>query len=432
MIKRHKILLTLAMLLLLILGYVFRPGQLDPRFYPSDSPAVIPDASLGFTDYVMNNRARVREALTKYNFTKETWPFGTAYPLERVVDMRAPYQIEPTGSDCSNQSTQGFLLIHGLSDSPWLLRSVAQTLSEQFSCALIRGLLSPGHGTVPGDLKTVRREDWAATVAWGVDSFADLADELYIVGYSNGAPLALQYLDQHRESKRITGLILLSPGLEVRDKLAPLSPYVGLLRPWVARHEDRDAAKYESFPMHAVAEFYRLTQSVTDAAFRPLDVPVMMVMSGNDTTVNPQAALDFFCSRVSGRRLGIWYESPPSDSAPPQTCSGLETHRLQNDDPRFVSYSHVAIAIPPDDPHYGKDGNYANCLAYAVGSENRDSCVQDPAATVYGENDLIDENGLYQGKLLRRASYNPDFDAMMEQVRCFILGTCGITADETD
>jgi predicted alpha/beta-fold hydrolase len=89
------------------------------------------------------------------------------------------------------------LLLHGMSDSPYSLRALGEDLQRQGYWVL--GLRMPGHGTVPSGMKTVTREDMAAVVRLGVSHLAahvqppagSQQPAVHIVGYSTGAPLAL-------------------------------------------------------------------------------------------------------------------------------------------------------------------------------------------------------------------------------------------------
>ncbi len=59
----------------------------------------------------------------------------------------------------------GALLIHGLSDSPYSLRPLAEVLRRHGFYAL--SLRMPGHGTTPAALTRADREDWLAAVRLG-------------------------------------------------------------------------------------------------------------------------------------------------------------------------------------------------------------------------------------------------------------------------
>ena len=60
----------------------------------------------------------------------------------------------------------GALLIHGLTDSPYTMRAVGETLKASGYYGL--ALRMPGHGTVPAALTTAVWEDWLAAVRVGV------------------------------------------------------------------------------------------------------------------------------------------------------------------------------------------------------------------------------------------------------------------------
>ena len=54
----------------------------------------------------------------------------------------------------------GVLLLHGLTDSPYSVRSFAETLAAEGFWVV--GLRLPGHGTIPSALIKVHWQDWAA------------------------------------------------------------------------------------------------------------------------------------------------------------------------------------------------------------------------------------------------------------------------------
>lgn len=417
---------VLVLALLTVAGFYLNLSFAEPRFNPSENPAYIPQGGDSFGFYIEENRRRIDQSLRDYYFNRSDEPFG-AYSQEEVLNMRSPYQIDPSAARCeaalANES-KGFLLVHGLSDSPYLLKQLATSLAEAYPCALIRGLLNAGHSTVPGDLLKVRGEDWYRTFEYGIDSFANQVDSLFVVGYSNGSALALKYADQNRDAQTLSGLILLSPGLETRDRRAFLSPWLKIFLPWINRNDDLDAVKYESFATNAAAEFYHLTQEISPGKVEPLELPVLMVVSGDDTTINNQATVDFFCSSIAAEsRKMIWYQSSINPDQPVNPCEGLKVvSAIQSD--RFVSYSHVSITIPQSDPHYGLDGSYSACLTYYQQPEAFKRCNEDDEATVYAENNYLDETARYQGQLVRRTSFNPAYAEMMEELVCFINNDC--------
>ncbi len=85
------------------------------------------------------------------------------------------------------------LLLHGVSDSPYSMRAMAQLCYEQgFNVLALR---LPGHGLAPAGLLRASLSDWNAAVRLGMRHLANqLPDHqpLYIVGYSMGAALAVE------------------------------------------------------------------------------------------------------------------------------------------------------------------------------------------------------------------------------------------------
>lgn len=421
--SNRRIITGLLIALVFVAGWLWL-SRSDPveRMNPSEFTAYVPAMGDDFDDYVRENRRRIRGALERYYYQESDNPFLAGYSLEQVLEFRSPYEIPPSENCSDRRNPQlGFLLVHGLSDSPYLLKALAEDLSLRYPCALLRGLLTPGHGTVPGDLVSSRLEDWVSNFDYGVDSFAQEVEQLIVVGYSNGSALALDYLLREPDNELVQGLLLLSPGLEPLDSRAFLSPWVKYLARWVNQDADTDAVKYESFPMQAAAEFYRLGKRISDNREANIDLPTLMVVSSDDTTVNNQTAVSFFCNRVSHpQRSLLWYSTPSSTFQPAEECSGVDAI-VPNDLPdQFLSFSHVALGIPADDPHYGINGHYPVCIAYAGDPDRLDACRQNNEATVYAENNYRSD-ALYQGeKLVRRSSFNPDYSNMLNRIVDFV------------
>jgi len=165
------------------------------------------------------------------------------------------------------------LLLHGLTDSPYSVRALAELLARRGFYVL--GLRIPGHGTTPGALAAATRRDWRAAVALAARHVAGRAGDrpYWVGGYSNGGALALD----------LTLAALDQPALRVPDRLLLLSPAVGVtelalfanwhkalsflpgafrkLR-WTSIEPEFDPFKYNSFPKNAGDQVHLLTRSV--------------------------------------------------------------------------------------------------------------------------------------------------------------------------
>lgn len=390
---------------------------------PSGFAVGAPPAGTSFSSYVADARSRIYSALMQAQYAHQAQPFGPDYPIEKLVEMRAPYELLPDPARCQGGERSGFVLLHGLTDSPHLLRSVAESLQQHYPCALLHGLLLPGHGTVPGDTLKLNRKEWQAAVDYGVESLRGGVDGVYLVGFSLGTALALDYADQHRDDSLLQGLILLSPALTAANSYAWLSPYVRWVKAWTGDSEEFDAARYRMLSMNAAAQFHLITRHLTDVDFEPLTVPVFMVATGDDTTVKSEPARQFFCDKtLTGQRHLLWYQSGRAESAPAAMCPGIELVSGAAPESEVYSMSHVAIPVPPDDHHYGLDGAFSRCLRMSDEEESR-LCHEEESRAVFGETNLGAE-GLYNGRQVRRGTFNPHYEAMIGQIVCFIDGGC--------
>ncbi len=393
---------------------------------PSASPADLVLADEDFDAYLQQTRSRIRQALAP-RFQQESEPFTGGYTLDEVVDMRAPYELQPA-ENCQplpEAPRTGFLLIHGLTDSPYLLRPLAESLAARYPCALLRAVVLPGHATVPGDTLTMRHQSWQELTSNAIDAFRPHVEQLFLVGFSTGSTLSLDYALRHPEEEFIAGLVMLSPALRAGTSAAALLPLVAVFRDWLSVDGDRDAAKYESFSINAGRQFYDLSKALPLAGQTPLHLPLFMAISGDDATIDAGAARDFFCRRgPPGQRLMIWYQSQASGSAPPALCSGMMSVEAADPASRVLTYAHTSITLPAGDPHYGLQGRYRNCLHYGDGSPERERC-RDPGnrEVVFAERNVLDEEAL-DGRLFARSSFNPRYLQMMSSLYCFIEGSC--------
>jgi len=400
----------------------------EDRLKASEFSAYIPELEDGFAEYIAENTDRISNAL-QLVYADGASPFTGNYALETVVQMRAPYQIDADTARCNDEDTGGigFLMLHGLTDSPYTLKAMAYSLAQRYPCALLRGLLLPGHGTLPGDTLNMKYEQWQATTAFGIESFRSLVDELYLVGYSTGSSLSLDYVTSHPDDELIAGLIMLSPALKASSDSAALAPWLRHIKRWLNIEADSDAAKFESFSLNAAAEFYQLTRGLSAAVRSPMQMPVFMAVSGDDATIDAEAAREFFCAKTNPvNRSMIWYQAEASGSKPAAVCSGMELVMAADSAYRLISYSHTSITLPPDDPHYGFDANYRNCLHYPENSADRSDCLTEDSKSFYGEHSLLID-GRYEGKLLRRATFNPRYEQMLMSIFCFLEQDCSRT-----
>jgi len=424
-------------ILLIASGCSVRQASLRPTGSAISAPAVSePD----FSRYVSESHDKIRRVLDAVSINGGSGFLG-GYSNEEAAAMRAPFQIPETDADlCSDRAKgggKGFLLIHGLTDSPYLMRSVAESLHKAYPCGVVRAILLPGHGTVPGDTLSMKYEEWIQTTAYGVRSFEKDAkiSKLYLVGFSTGAALALRHVKDSGNAGKVQGLVLLSPALKAKSPLAWLAGSAELFSDWQSIYPERDAARYESFSYHAAAEFYELTRGLSDGGYT-LDIPLLMAVSGDDSTIDALAARRFFCdSPVTGRRALIWYRSGYTEDSTAALCSDIltveteGTGRRYNGTPyRLANISHTAVPVSPADRHYGVNGRYRNCKSYD-GNGNPDdfaNCQTGSPKTIFGESSIgtSHEKEVLGYDYWRRGTFNPDYDRLEKSITCFVDRSC--------
>jgi alpha-beta hydrolase superfamily lysophospholipase len=308
----------------------------------------------------------------------------------------------------------GVLLIHGLSDSPYSMRSLGERLHEEG--AYVVGMRVPGHGTAPSGLVTVAWQDMAAAVRLVMRHLDARVGgrPLFIVGYSNGGALAVEYALE----------ALADPQLRLPDRLVLLSPEIGITRlatlavwqerlghllglqklAWNSIIPEYDPYKYGSFALNAGKVAHLITQEIQSriaklGASGELQrfPPTLAFQSVVDATVSAPALVSrlfdplprgghelvlFDIARGSEiqpilkRDPGAWLDDILRDADRSFTVSvvtdeGMEKREVvlrqrKPDETEITesrlglywpaglySLAHIALPFPPDDPLYG-------------------------------------------------------------------------------
>jgi esterase/lipase len=417
---RHPTVLWVWLGALALLASCAPPVELGKRHAPSELATPLPTPD--FDAYV----AAARQYIAAANQAA-----GTRLEPGVVAD-RGPYQMQPSGKRCRKGPPHAALLIHDLGDTPYVLRDLGARLAR--ACYLVRAILLPGHGGVPGDLLRVDHRAWQKAVRLGVASLIGSAQDVTLVGFGAGGSLALDYvLSDAPEAIPVAALVLLAPalvdpapGLEVQAQrfyhaLAPRGGWP-VLRPqdaWPAVFADDDPVRYESLPSNAWRQREALMlELATQEA--PVELPVFMAISEDDVTVDAQAARAWFCARVAGRRAMVWYTARPG-----QAGCDFVTERASGPSAEALDLSHIGLPVDPRNPRYGRDSGYRSCLHYYWEKDAPSwfFCA-DPAKTP--ANSEIRYGEITQANLgahvMRRLTYNPDFGGLAKDLVDFLDG----------
>ena len=369
----------------------------------------------------------------------------------------------------SSDAPFGVLMLHGYSDSPYSLRGFGAMMRD--AGAHVVGLRIPGHGTVPSMLKYTVADDMTAAVRLAMHHMKSVMGDrpILIVGYSNGAALALNYSLEAIEDTTLpvpAGLVLMSPEIGITRAAAyanwqaRIGDLLGLDKlAWSSVLPEFDPFKYNSFAVNAGEQAYQMTQKIRvrldrlQAAGRLGEVtPILAFQSAVDATVIANAVVTGLFERLpSGdhelvvfdvnrfyEAQGLIRKSIDLDrlaTGPAKTYSvGIVTNRdaasfdavLQSRSagtseatttpldlawPEDVySLSHIALPFSPDDPLYGDDPRAEN------------PGIRLGRLALHGENGTLS----IPPTMMTRQRWNPFHSYMVERITQFVRAHGGV------
>jgi pimeloyl-ACP methyl ester carboxylesterase len=209
------------------------------------------------------------------------------------------------------------VLFHGLSDSPFFLRSIAQAIFEQGDNVVVA--LVPGHGLVSADSDMEDPElanRWRKHVTAVVDIAADLGEKEFIGGFSTGGALATEYVLLH--PNKLKGLMLFSGALRL-DSTAETMANVWGMR-WIAKKMDGDYAtqgrnpyKYPAVSTYAAFQLVDVIMSIRELIEEKveLNLPIFVAHSQADVTTLIKGVKDLMAYNKGVNRF---FEIPASEN----------------------------------------------------------------------------------------------------------------------
>ncbi|MFT6413407.1 MAG: pimeloyl-ACP methyl ester carboxylesterase [Glaciecola sp.] len=129
------------------------------------------------------------------------------------------------------------VLFHGLSDSPFYIRSIAEHLNDKGFTVVAP--LTPGNGKLDAanDMRDpTLQQRWYAHVDSIMNLISPYSDKTYIGGFSTGGTLATRYMLLHPDE--IDGLLLFSGALALSESAENLGQIWGMK--WIAKIVDGD------------------------------------------------------------------------------------------------------------------------------------------------------------------------------------------------
>ncbi len=231
--------------------------------------------------------------------------YSRVWPGQFLQDWNRSFVLVPQGKPRGS-----VVLLHGLTDSPYSVRDLAQRWQQRGYVAVVPRL--PGHGTAPGALTAVDWETWLAATRLAVREATRLAGAdvpLHLVGYSNGGALALKYALDSLEDNHLRQpqqIILLSPmiGVTAFARFAGLAGLPSIFpafarAAWLNVAPEFNPFKYNSFPVKAARQSWLLSQALQQQIIRASRQgelkalpPVLTFQSVMDSTVSTRAVVE--------------------------------------------------------------------------------------------------------------------------------------------
>jgi carboxylesterase len=182
----------------------------------------------------------------------------------------------------------GVLFCHGFTGSPGSLRAWAEHLAAEGLTVSLPRL--PGHGTTWQEMNRTRWEDWYAEVDRAFGELRATTDDIFLMGLSMGACLALRLAELHGDAVR--GLVLVNPSVTADTKLFLLAPAMKMLIPSLKaigndiKKDGVTELAYDRTPTRAAATLPGLWR-VTQRDLAKVTAPTLVFKSTEDHLVGP-------------------------------------------------------------------------------------------------------------------------------------------------
>ncbi len=366
---------------------LFEPVKIDYPIY---------DLHLDFQDYIKKSREII--AYSRQDLQEKA---------ELIIDANTPYELRPP-----NKPIAGVLLIHGLLDSPFIMRDIGEAL-----CAnglLVRSILLPGHGTTPGALLNTDYTEWLQAVRYGIATLKQDVEKIFLVGFSTGASLALYHA---AEEGMMDGIMMIAPAIKLNSPFSFAINWLEALQlawqraRWFYVARENDYVKYSSIPFNAIRQVYLLSLEINKISPAKLAYcPLFIALTYEDRIVCSKSTIQYFQQSKNPLNRMLLYSGSALKIDDPR----ILLRRSSYPDMNIFNFSHVTIPVTPENFHYGKNGDFP--FASHIEKNVRYGALD--------KTDLFFRNLLYQLKLAKfnyqRLTFNPDFEFFINQLTEFV------------
>lgn len=214
------------------------------------------------------------------------------------------YPIHPNACDytLSAPGERAVLFIHGFASSPYHFRDYAALFNQ--AGIHVRVLRLPGHGSHVSDLAASSYHDWREAIHNELQILSALKRQVFVLGYSFGANLALDAAWHYPELA--AGLVLVSPVVFVRGEtwfrflVRFFDRYTKVQyrrKPWVRRRQIKEylaSGAYVHLPVKSAQEFFYFIDNFTKAQLAEIKTSTLILQPEQDPLVPRRSAEHVF------------------------------------------------------------------------------------------------------------------------------------------
>ena len=327
--------------------------------------------------------------------------------------------------ECGTQYRDiGVLLVHGLGDSPYFFRDVANAMCGEG--IHVRTILLPGHGSKPGDMLKVSYHQWQTETNHHIRLFSEEVNNIYIGGFSTGANLTTIASFSLAEELDIKGLTHFSPAFKSRFFVSRLAPYIDELFPWPNVEEENNPSRYNSTAMAGFAAYQESVNvlqdlfSQPDKAKRTLNLPVLMVVAEKDSVVDTTKVAEQFRDNFAHPHKCLLWQGEDEPDVPENTLI-MQTMNVPKQ--RISAASHMSTLFSDKNPLYGIESDFRICdNGQGSDAEARCKAGEEVWYGPWGFKPKRENGELISDKkesVYARLTYNPYFDEMIDELLAF-------------
>lgn len=245
------------------------------------------------------------------------------------------------------------VLFHGLGDSPYYMKDIAELYYRNgydvYSTLLV------AHGNAPEELDSVRYSQWNTQAERIIgDLSTRYQNSVLVAGFSNGGLISAIASLNPRIKNKIKSLLLLSPAFGLQpsaqfkfklfrgfEKLTQflnvsiLNNYLKNLLSVKVRTNLCEGCKgpvrYNEIPLNAPAQLLKNASRLKRAP--TITIPTVMVLTSDDKTISLNSALIKFRKLFSGEKNLIWIQgNDPKTVAIPKTIPAHQMTVIHSED----------------------------------------------------------------------------------------------------